>query len=130
VLEVERKVIMSRIIHFEIGAEKPERAEMFYRNVFNWEFQKWNGPMDYWLIMTGPESEPGINGGMSKKGAGMQNCNTIAVDSIDETIIKIASAGGVIVHPKSAVQGVGWIAYFTDPEGNFMGIMQEDPDAK
>jgi hypothetical protein len=29
-----------------------------------------------------------------------------------------------------AVPGVGWMAYFKDPEGNFWGIMQTDKNAK
>jgi predicted enzyme related to lactoylglutathione lyase len=28
-----------------------------------------------------------------------------------------------------AVPGIGWTAYFTDPEGNAFGIMQFDPSA-
>ena len=27
-------------------------------------FKKWDGPMPYWMITTGPDSEPGINGGL------------------------------------------------------------------
>ena len=48
---------------FEIHAENPERAAAFYTAVFGWKFQKWDGPMPYWLITTGTEA-PGINGGM------------------------------------------------------------------
>lgn len=61
---------MSRPIHFEIMAEDPARAKTFYETVFGWTFQKWEGgPMEYWLITTGPDSEPGINGGMYKRPA-------------------------------------------------------------
>src|SRR5437016_5397789 len=30
---------MSRVIHFEIHAENPERAVAFYRSLFGWEFK-------------------------------------------------------------------------------------------
>ena len=53
---------MPRPVHFEIPAENPERAMKFYQAVFGWSFQKWDGPMPYWLITTGPASEPGITG--------------------------------------------------------------------
>ena len=53
---------MNRPIHFEIPAEKPERAIKFYEKVFGWKFERWNGPMEYWNISTG-DSQPGINGG-------------------------------------------------------------------
>src|SRR5690242_9793170 len=61
------KTTMSRVIHFEIHADNPERAVGFYSGLFGWNFQKWDGPMPYWLITTGPDSQPGINGGMVKR---------------------------------------------------------------
>jgi uncharacterized protein len=54
---------MNRPIHFEIPAEKPERAIQFYEKVFGWKFGRWNGPMEYWTIRT-VDSQPGINGGL------------------------------------------------------------------
>lgn len=44
---------MNRVVHFDILAEKPEQLIKFYRKVFGWTFEKWDGPMDYWMIMTG-----------------------------------------------------------------------------
>ena len=54
---------MPRPIHFEIPADQPERAIAFYQQVFGWRFQKWEGPMPYWLVQTGGEG-PGIDGGL------------------------------------------------------------------
>jgi len=53
---------MTRVVHFEIHADDPERAAAFYRSVFGWEIRKWDGPFDYWLVMTGPREEMGIDG--------------------------------------------------------------------
>ena len=55
---------MPRVVHFEIHADQPERAVKFYKELFDWQFHKWEGPMDYWLIVTGPDGQPGINGGL------------------------------------------------------------------
>jgi predicted enzyme related to lactoylglutathione lyase len=55
---------MSRVCHFEIDAEQPERAIKFYSDCFGWTFTKWAGGWDYWMIKTGPEEEEGIDGGM------------------------------------------------------------------
>src|SRR2546423_564561 len=52
---------MPRVIHFEIHADDPDRAVRFYQTVFAWEFTRYGGPMDYRLIKTGPDGEPGIN---------------------------------------------------------------------
>ena len=38
---------MSRVIHFEIQAENPERAMTFYENMFGWKFSQW-GDQKYW----------------------------------------------------------------------------------
>lgn len=54
---------MSRVVHFGIPADDPERSIKFYKTVFGWNFEKWDGPIEYWLVMTGPEDQPGIDGG-------------------------------------------------------------------
>jgi predicted enzyme related to lactoylglutathione lyase len=122
---------MPRVVHFEIDAEKPERVMKFYEKVFDWKIEKWKGPIEYWLIMTGNEKEPGIDGGLSKRTEGEPSTvNTIDVPSLDEYIKKVKSNGGIITRPKMAVPGVGWMAYFKDTEGNVFGMMQSDPSAK
>ncbi len=61
-----RDIIMSRMVHFEIPADDPERAILFYENVFNWKIDKWD-QYEYWLIKTGEDNEPGINGAFITK---------------------------------------------------------------
>ena len=121
---------MPRPVHFELGADDVERAIAFYEKVFGWKFQKWDGPIDYWLIMTGEEGEPGIDGGLGRKSDGLENANTIDVPDIDAAIAAITESGGKIVSPKSAVPGVGWMAYCQDTEGNTFGAMQMDESAQ
>ncbi len=121
---------MSRVIHFEIHVDDPNRASKFYTDVFGWQFNKWEGPMDYWLISTGEAAEPGINGGMMKRRDPMGNVyNTIASHDIDKAIADVIKAGGTIVVPQMAIPGVGWLAYFKDTEGNVFGVMEEDRSA-
>lgn len=123
--------MMSRVVHFEISAEKPEEVISFYQNTFNWRFKKWEGPMAYWMIMTGDEKTPGIDGGLKERDEmGTNTVNTIDVVSIDESIEKVKKNGGEIIVPKMAIPGVGWLAYFKDPQGNVFGIMQSDESAK
>ncbi len=61
---------------------------------------------------------------------GTNTVNTIDVVSIDESIKKVRKNRGEIIAPKMAVPGVGWFAYFKDPQGNVFGIMQPDKSAK
>ena len=86
--------------------------------------------MEYWLITTG-KNEPGIDGGMAKRrGPEDQVANTIGVPNVDEYIKKIEENGGKIIMPKTAIPGVGWMAYFEDPQDLKQGIMQDDKNAK
>jgi predicted enzyme related to lactoylglutathione lyase len=122
---------MARIIHFELNVKDIEKAIKFYENVFDWKFEKWEGPMDYWLIMTGDEAEQGIDGGL---GAAEEDfptiVNTVGVDDVDDVVKKVKANGGKVLRPKHAVPGVGWLAYIQDAEGIVTGAMQEDPNAK
>lgn len=125
---------MSRVIHFEISVDDPERAKKFYEDVFGWKIEKW-GPIDYWLIMTGEKTEPGIDGairirGDLKKIKNENTINTINVPSIDEFIKKVEKNGGKVLMPKMAIPGVGYHTYCQDTEGNVFGIMEEDKTAK
>ncbi len=122
---------MPRVVHFELNVKDVNKTINFYEKVFGWKIEKWQGPIDYWLIMTGGENEPGIDGGLGAEEEDFPKVvNTIDVDDVDEIIEKIKDNSGEIVRPKHAVPGVGWLAYFKDVEGIVTGIMQEDPNAK
>jgi predicted enzyme related to lactoylglutathione lyase len=127
-LPIPRRNGMARVTHFEISAKDPEKLKKFYETVFEWKFDKWEGPMDYWMIMTG--EGPGINGGLSRKSEQTMDINSIDVSNLDEYMKKVESNGGTIIAPKSAIPGVGWFAVFEDSEGNAFGMMQEDENAK
>ena len=86
---------MSRVVHFEIQADDVERAKSFYAAVFDLSFQDYGEltGSTYWGIVTGPEDQPGINGGLQPRpapapGAG-QGTNsfvcTMGVGDYDET---------------------------------------------
>jgi len=123
---------MSKVVHFDIYADDPERAIQFYSQAFGWEFKKWEGEgMEYWLITAGMENEMGINGGMSKRegfslGRKVEGAITIGVSNIDEAISKVKGAGGKITMDKAVIPQVGWFANFRDPEGNELGIIEMD----
>ena len=125
---------MPRPIHFEIPADEPSRAIRFYEQVFGWSFQKWEGPMPYWIIKTG--EGPGIDGGLlPRKGSVTPDAPmiayvcTIEVTALEDQLAKVLSLGGAIALPKQPIPGVGWLAYAKDTEGNVFGLMQNDPAA-
>ncbi len=128
---------MSRVMHFEIHASDPERVIGFYHELFGWTFTSWDGPMEYWLISTGPADQPGMGGGLMRRqgpvAADGQPVNafvcTVDVPNIDQAMEKLIALGGTIVVPKMAVPSIGWLVYFKDPDGNILGAMQVDPAA-
>lgn len=130
---------MSRVVHFEIQADDVERAKAFYTAVFGWSFEDYGQftGSTYWGITTGPEAEPGINGGLlqrpvpapgSEQGTNAFVC-TVGVEDYDDTERKILAAGGTVALPKMALTGMAWQGYYLDTEGNTFGIHQPDPDA-
>ncbi|MGF1470621.1 MAG: VOC family protein [Rubrobacteraceae bacterium] len=123
---------MGRVVHFEVSAEDPQRAGRFYEEVFGWESNQWDGPIDYeyWLVKTGAEEEPGIDGAIVGRGDGDGSSGAyvcvVGVDSLDESLQKVEQQGGEIVSPKESVAGVGSFAYCRDPEGNVFGLIQDE----
>jgi len=101
---------MNRVTHFEIYTDDPEAVQPFYRDIFGWSFQKFTGgPVEYWLVTTGDDAGPGINGGLTRPREGQSpgTLNTIAVSSLDQTIKEIEKGGGKICVPKMAIPKVG-----------------------
>ncbi len=128
---------MARAVHFEIHASQPQVLIDFYAGLFGWSFNKWDGG-DYWMVHTGPDDQPGINGGlMPRRGEQPQPMAamnafviTVDVDDLDPTLAKALSLGGAVAVPKMAVPGIGWLAYIKAPDGNIFGMMQADIHAK
>jgi predicted enzyme related to lactoylglutathione lyase len=128
---------MGRVVHFEIHASDPERLVPFYTQLFGWRITKVEG-MDYWLLSTGQEGTPGIDGGLVRRPGGGppapgQSVNafvcTVDVADCAATVEEAKSLGATVALPRMAVGGVGWLAYLLDPDGNTFGVMQSDPSA-
>jgi predicted enzyme related to lactoylglutathione lyase len=118
------------VVHFEIPADDENRARDFYTSAFGWEFQVMP-EMEYSLAMTTPMDQDGrpavpgsINGGLFKRGDLTAPVVTVDVEDIDAALEKIAALGGIVHRAKMEVPGMGWNAYFTDSEGNVVGLWQ------
>ena len=127
--------MQGQVVHFEVPFDDGDRARSFYREAFGWGINEMS-EMDYTLVSTGPTSdqgmpsEPGfINGGMFDRASASANgpVVTIVVESIDETLKKIAELGGSTVDEQTAVGDMGFAAYFKDTEGNLMGLWENAP---
>jgi uncharacterized protein len=124
---------MRKVVHFEIPTDDVERAKRFYGSVFGWQLQDMP-EMDYTIAHTtgtDPQTqlptEPGaINGGLVPRTADTPApVLTIDVDSVDDALKQVVDAGGSVVRPRTAIPGMGAYAYFTDPEGNTLGLWED-----
>jgi uncharacterized protein len=133
-LDPEGKMIMRKVVHFEIPADDLDRAKSFYRSVFGWELQTM--PMEsgeYTIVKTTAvddqtqlPTEPGaINGGMMQRDERVRSpVITVDVDAIDDALKGIEAAGGSTITPRTPIPGMGAFAYFRDPEGNVLGLWE------
>jgi hypothetical protein len=120
-----------RVVHFEVPFDDADRARQFYADVFGWQISPMP-EMQYNIVSTGPvsdqgmPSEPGyIGGGMAQRQAPLSApVITIEVDDIDASVNAIEKNGGAALGEKMAVGEMGFAAYFTDSEGNLMGLWQ------
>ena len=127
---------MSRAVHFEIHASNPQQLIDFYSSVLGWSFNKWEGG-DYWMIHTGPDEQPGINGGLMPRRGPLPEAMaavtafviTVDVEDLDATMARATAAGASVALPRMPVPGIGWLGYIKDPDGNIFGMMQADTGA-
>jgi uncharacterized protein len=122
---------MATVGYFEIQVDDFKRAQAFYREVFGWEFSKFDAPFEYFSIDTGKKGAEGIDGGMLKRQVPLAKDNGVSgyvcaiyVDSIDNTLEKVKKYGGTMTVPKTNIPGVGDVAYGLDTEGNAFGLWE------
>jgi predicted enzyme related to lactoylglutathione lyase len=112
------------IVHVEIPASDPKASSEFYNKVFGWEithaeqfnyymFRAGNGPGGGWISTSGEHAaQPG------------QLLVYLDSDDIDADLARIEQSGGTVVEPKMEIPGQGWLAVWTDPSGNRLGLFQ------
>jgi predicted enzyme related to lactoylglutathione lyase len=115
-----------KVIHFEIPIDDAARAGRFYSDAFGWTVSKL-GPVDYWSVTTDAPSDPGAEGALTPRSEAPDGVVIyISVDSVDDTLARIAAAGGERLTETASIPGFGWTAKFRDTEGNTVGLFQED----
>jgi predicted enzyme related to lactoylglutathione lyase len=116
----------SRVVHFDIPIDDPERAGDFYRSVFDWNMTKW-GATDYWMLSTGEDYGPGAEGALTPREDSPEGVVVyVGVEDIDDAIGKAVAAGGTDVTGKMPIPTFGYTAHIRDTEGNLIGLFQAD----
>lgn len=113
------------VVHFEIYGDDDSALRRFYSETFGWKMGI--VPDDsYAMIDTGT----GIRGGIAKKfdnGPGVMFY--IQVPDINKYLDRITAAGGSVLLERT-VSPVVITAMARDPEGNVIGLTEEQPAAQ
>jgi len=121
---------VSNVVFFEIGADDPEAAALFYSRVFGWKIERADDGAEYWYVTTGNDEDPGLSGGLAPRmNEHTSTVNTIEVHSLDDAARKVTEEGGKVLAPKTSIPGEGYVQYCQDLEGNVFGMTEFDEDA-
>jgi uncharacterized protein len=120
-----------RVVHFEVPYDEADRARAFYSDVFGWAIQP-VPEFEYNFVQTGPTDDTGmpvesgfIGGGMFQRQADVgRPVITIDVADMTKALASVTEHGGAAVGEPQHVGDMGIAAYFTDSEGNLMGLWQ------
>jgi predicted enzyme related to lactoylglutathione lyase len=118
------------ICHVEIPSDDVGSARQFFADVFGWTFEEMPmGEGTYTMYQT---RQGGIGGGITTPppGAPKQVVNYILVNDIAPVLEQVRRAGGDVVTPTMEIPGAGWMAHFTDPDGNVFGLWKPNMGGK
>jgi len=118
------EVVVGRSVRLRIYAPEPLRAAAFYSEVFGWALPT-DGDRRCWVITPGDDPRLGV-------AAEDQEITipTVHVADLDATTAAALAAGGEILVARMPLTGTGWLVCLADTEGNLIGVMQDDPDAR
>jgi hypothetical protein len=108
------------VVHFEIGCRDQRKTEEFYAALFDWSIEQ-QGPAS--VINT--DSPGGISGHITSLGHEPHHYTMfyVDVDDIAAYLKKAESLGGKTIVPPIPIP-TGIFAWFADPEGNTIGLVQ------
>ncbi len=123
-------------VYFDLTVDDPGQARKFFASVLGWRFEKFPMPYEYYRIQTGPEDEPGIDGGIGAvkdapaSGGRPMTLVTVPVADLDAMLSRVVANGGQVIETKVPIPGIGWYATCAEPGGLRFGMIQADPLAK
>jgi predicted enzyme related to lactoylglutathione lyase len=110
--------------YLHIPAVDLQRSAAFYRDVLGWDVRNADTPRPgfvdpsghlggAWVTNQAPAREPGL-------------LPYMYADRIDDTLAAVTAHGGEVVTPVHE-EGNVWVATFTDPAGNVLGLWYDGP---
>lgn len=112
---------------FEIAVTDMPRAKKFYESIFEIDMQEMEMPGMHYSMFPFDPSKGKIAGGLAKSpmhqpGSGGSVIYLNANPDLQLVLDRIEAAGGKIIMPKTSIGPNGFMAFFTDSEGNTMAL--------
>jgi uncharacterized protein len=125
---------MNPVVHFEMPYENRDRMVKFYADVFGWTMHIYGEQMGNYVVVKTAESDVtpdaprgAIGGGFYQKRSdwpAQYPAIVIGVEDIQESMRKVAKAGGEVLGEPMSIPSVGQYVSFYDTERNRASILQ------
>lgn len=112
---------------FEIPVKDFKRAKTFYSTLLGEDIQEMPHPTFKYGMLPYDTQNGGVGGGIVE-GEGFEPSTTGALiylncgDDLSVSLSKVEAAGGKILLPKTSIGPNGFMAHFTDTEGNKVAL--------
>lgn len=113
-------------VHVEIPAKDTAKAREFWGGLFGWQFQQYEGPVEYHMTQITEQTGGAIYNNPEGNTDGIRVY--FDVDDINQGVARVKELGGEANEPL-AVPSMGWFAGCKDSVGNDFGLWQTDPNA-
>lgn len=114
------------VVWFEINGNDGEGLQTFYGQLFGWKIDADN-PMKYGMVEA--EKGRGIPGGIGEKMEGpVENPGVtfyVSTTSIESSLGEAEGLGAKTIMPRTVLPGGTILAFFDDPQGNRIGLVED-----
>ena len=116
------------VVHFEVIGKDADKLRTYYSELFEWEFESGDNPMNYGVVQRDPNVNAegvGIGGGVGAAPPGYSGHVTfyVEVPDVETALAKAESLGGSRMMGPEKVMDQFEIGLFTDPEGHVVGVV-------
>ncbi len=113
------------VVWFEMMGSDGAKLRAFYGDLFGWKYDV-HEEMKYGMVEA--DKGRGIPGGVGQVFAkdGKPYVSVyVSTGSIDRSLAQAEKLGGRTIQPRTALPGGTILGMFTDPEGNLVGLVEE-----
>ena len=111
------------LAHFAFNADDLTASRAFYKQLFGWDFE--NPYPGFFRTSSAGSAIGAVQGRRALLDVPTNGPEvTFSVDDLGVALEAVEAGGGRVLMPATAIDGVGELAFVTDPGGNVLGLMQ------